>query len=53
MARPLRIEYPGAYYHVMSRGNRQEDIFKNDYDREKFLDYLDILSERFSIKIHT
>jgi len=53
MARPLRIEYPGAYYHVMSRGNRQEDIFKSDYDREKFLDYLAILSERFSIKIHT
>ncbi|HBN26691.1 MAG TPA: hypothetical protein DD405_04395, partial [Desulfobacteraceae bacterium] len=53
MARPLRIEYPGAYYHVMNRGNRQEDIFKNDYDREKFLDYLAILSERFSIKIHT
>ncbi len=53
MAKPLRIEYPGAYYHVMSRGNRQENIFKNDYDREKFLDYLAILSERFPIKIHT
>jgi len=53
MARPLRIEYPGAYYHVMNRGNRQEDIFKSDYDREKFLDYLAILSGRFSIKIHT
>ena len=30
MARPLRIERPGAYYHVMNRGNKQEDIFKND-----------------------
>lgn len=53
MARPLRIEYPGAYYHVMNRGNRREDIFINDYDREKFLENLSILTERFSIKIHT
>ena len=28
MARPLRIEYPGAYYHVINRGNSQEKIFK-------------------------
>ena len=30
MARPLRIQYPGAYYHVMNRGNRREDIFVTD-----------------------
>jgi len=35
---PLRIEYPGAYYHVTSRGNEQKAIFKDDSDREKFLD---------------
>ena len=29
MARPLRIEYPGAYYHVVNRRNNQEKIFKN------------------------
>ena len=29
MARPLRFEYPGAYYHVINRGNYQEKIFKN------------------------
>jgi len=29
MARPLRIEYPGAYYHVINRGNNRERIFKN------------------------
>ena len=29
MARPLRIEYPGTYYHVTNRGNNQEKIFKN------------------------
>jgi hypothetical protein len=28
MARPLRVEYPGAYYHVINRGNNQEQIFK-------------------------
>jgi putative transposase len=47
MARPLRIEYPGAYYHVINRGNNQEQIFKNDRDREKFFQYL----EKASVKI--
>ena len=37
MARPLRIEFPGALYHVTSRGNRQETIFEDDEDREVFL----------------
>ena len=37
MARPLRIQYPGAYYHVMNRGNRREDIFVTDQDRQVFL----------------
>lgn len=40
MARPLRVEYPGAFYHVINRGNNQENIFKNDRDREKFSEYL-------------
>jgi N12 class adenine-specific DNA methylase len=38
MARPLRIEYPGAYYHVKNRGNRRDDIFLTDKDRKVFLD---------------
>jgi putative transposase len=37
MPRKLRIEYPGAVYHVMNRGDRREDIFKDDTDRERFL----------------
>lgn len=53
MARPLRVEYPGAFYHVISRGNNQENIFKSNRDREKFLDYLDKAAERFSIIIHS
>lgn len=53
MARPLRIEYPGAFYHVMHRGNAQSDIFLSDRDREKFLEYLRDSVERYELKIHT
>ncbi len=34
MPRKLRVEYPGAMYHVMSRGDRREDIFLDDVDRQ-------------------
>jgi len=37
MARPLRIEYAGALYHVTSRGNKRKAIFKGGGDRELFL----------------
>jgi len=37
MPRTLRVEYPGAIYHVMSRGNRRDDIFLDDVDRQDFL----------------
>ncbi len=37
MARSIRIEYPGAFYHVMARGNRRENIFFDDADRRFFL----------------
>ena len=37
MARSIRIVYPGAFYHVMARGNRRETIFKDDDDRRFFL----------------
>jgi putative transposase len=40
MSRKLRIEYPGAMYHVMNRGDQREDIFKDDQDRQKFLSTL-------------
>jgi REP element-mobilizing transposase RayT len=52
MARPLRIEYPGAFYHVTSRGNEQKDVFKSQKDREKFLSYLESATERYSAVIH-
>ncbi len=40
MARKLRIEYPGAIYHVMNRGDRREPIFQDDFDRRRFLETL-------------
>lgn len=52
MARPLRIEYPGAFYHVTSRGNEQRDVFRSRRDREQFLSYLQSATERYGTVIH-
>ncbi len=52
MARPLRIIYPGAFYHVTSRGNEKKDIFKSRRDREKFLEYLSSAAERYGAVIY-
>ena len=52
MSRPLRIEYPGAFYHVTSRGNERKSVFMNDRDREKYLSYLESAHERYGAKIH-
>ncbi|MCK4600419.1 transposase [Candidatus Bipolaricaulota bacterium] len=52
MARPLRIEYPGAVYHVTSRGNAQQDIFADDHDREAFLEVLAHVIDRFEWLCH-
>lgn len=52
MGRPLRIEYPGAYYHVTSRGNERKDVFNNDKDREQFLSYLESSVNRYDAIIH-
>jgi REP element-mobilizing transposase RayT len=40
MSRPLRLQFPGAVYHVTSRGNARQDIFADDTDRRRFLDLL-------------
>jgi len=52
MARQWRIEYPGALYHVLSRGNNGQNIFISDHDRRVFLDLMEDLTERFSIEIY-
>ncbi len=52
MARPLRIEYIGAFYHVTSRGNEQKAIFRSRKDREQFLSYLESAVVRYGAEIH-
>jgi len=51
MSRPLRIEYPGAWYHVMNRGRRAENVFSDRADYEGFLDLLKDSSEMWNVKI--
>ncbi len=52
MARPLRIEYPGAFYHITARGNEQKDIFRDNKDRQRFLEYLETAIGRYKAVIH-
>ena len=52
MARPLRITYPGAFYHVTSRGNERKVIFRSKRDRQKFLDYFESATQRYDAVIH-
>jgi REP element-mobilizing transposase RayT len=49
MTRPLRIEYPGAVYHITSRGNKKKAVFKDDQDRENFLNTLQHVNKRYII----
>jgi len=51
MARPLRIQYSGAVYHVTCRGNERKEIFKDDRDRKTFLEILAKSSNIYNIKI--
>jgi REP element-mobilizing transposase RayT len=52
MARPVRVEFPGAWYHVTSRGNARRDIFQSDQDRQKYLSYLASNLEEFRVRCH-
>ena len=52
MSRPLRLEYPDAFYHVISRGHRRENIFNSDLDREQFLRRLKESILKYGIKLH-
>jgi REP element-mobilizing transposase RayT len=52
MPRSIRIEYPGAFYHVMARGNRRERIFIDDVDRRFFLQTLGEACERTGWRVH-
>jgi len=52
MARPLRIEYPGAVYHITSRGNEKKSIFKDDQERYTFFDILETVNKRYHWMCH-
>ncbi|HHN66033.1 MAG TPA: addiction module toxin RelE [Nitrospirae bacterium] len=52
MARPLRIEFEGAVYHITSRGNERKDIFQDDEDRKTFLDILQKVILRYNWLCH-
>jgi len=52
MARPLRIEYPGALYHVTSRGNAKAKLFLDDHDYRTFLDVVGFVVRRFNWLCH-
>ena len=52
MPRQIRLQYPGAIYHVMSRGDRREDIFIDDVDRQDFLKTLAEACQKTSWQVH-
>ncbi len=52
MTRPLRLEFARALYHVTSRGDRREDIYEDDEDRQTFLHLLDQVSETYNWVCH-
>ena len=52
MPRKIRVEYPGAMYHVMSRGDRQEDIYRNDIDRQDFIKTLAETCQKTGWQMH-
>jgi len=52
MPRQLRIQYEGAIYHLMSRGDRREEIFRDALDRKSFLHTLGAAYERTGWQVH-
>ncbi|HEV2390830.1 MAG TPA: transposase [Verrucomicrobiae bacterium] len=52
MARKLRLQYPGAIYHAMNRGDRREPIFLDDQDRHQFIDTLGQACEKTDLQVH-
>lgn len=52
MARPLRIDVAGGWYHVTARGNNRQAIFCDKRDREHFLELLEVMAGRFALHVH-
>ncbi|MBI2361216.1 MAG: transposase, partial [Deltaproteobacteria bacterium] len=51
MARPVRIEFPGAVYHVITRGNNRQAIFRDDHDRARYLEKLRFYCEQKRVEL--
>jgi REP element-mobilizing transposase RayT len=52
VARKPRVEFPGALYHVINRGNNKRAIFRDDKDRTKFLMHLEKCKERYPFRLY-
>lgn len=52
MARPIRVLYPGALYHVIARGNEKQSIFLSDQDRKKFLVWLSKVAKDHNLIVY-
>jgi REP element-mobilizing transposase RayT len=52
MARPIRIDIAGGWYHVVARGNERKAIFRDDRDRQRFVELLAEWVERFGLRLH-
>lgn len=52
MARPLRLFYPGALYHVTTRGNARQAIYLDTQDRQTFLSVLEDVVTRYTARPH-
>ena len=52
MARPVRVEFADAVYHVTARGNERKAIYRDDADRQRFLETVEQAVERFGVVVH-
>jgi REP element-mobilizing transposase RayT len=51
MARPLRIEFEGAVYHLCARGNERQRVFRTEQDRVRFLELLERSATRYQVSV--
>jgi len=52
MSRPLRVEFPGAIYHLTARGTERREIYRDDEDRRNFLSALESACEEYGLRLH-
>src|ERR1039457_3861023 len=52
MTRPIRVEFAGAVYHVMARGNERREIYRDDEDRRRFLETVGEAATQFGLRVH-